>query len=66
MTQPMTSMVATQKQRQVGRAKASSDLGRMTSVVVTTQDVQHHDLTDENAVAVSGIPGKIIQAEAAF
>ena len=37
------------------------DMNGMTSVVVTTSDVQHHD--DENVVAVSGIPGNIqIQA----
>jgi hypothetical protein len=35
----------------------NDDLSGMTSVVVTTSDVQHHDLNDENVVAVSGIPG---------
>jgi hypothetical protein len=35
----------------------NDDLSGMTSVVVTTSDVQHHDLSDENVVAVSGIPG---------
>ena len=33
----------------------SADLSGITSVVVQ----QHHELQDENAVAVSGIPGKI-------
>jgi hypothetical protein len=61
MNEPMTS----QKRRSVGVARGkpsqqtlTSDLSGMTSVVVTTQDIQHHELTDENAVAVSGIPGK--------
>ena len=41
------------------RRQNIDDMNGMTSVVVTTSDVQHHELNDENVVAVSGIPGKL-------
>ena len=41
------------------RRQNIDDMNGITSVVVTTSDVQHHELNDENVVAVSGIPGEL-------
>lgn len=47
------------KNQQQQQRQTIEDLSGISSVVVTTDGMQHHqhDLSDENVVAVSGIPG---------